>query len=177
MAQPRRRIDRGPSPPALHGATTAGEKSDRYAQLLAELPPAEEGLLYEALGARGKELRDRSGATLGTIAAVLVDRETARPQWLVVERPSTEPLFVGVPIAGLEVESSHCSTPLPVAGIESAPAIDLAGLPARVERDLCQHYELPPTRGAARPTDRRATSSRAFQDGGQLGWLPGPRSG
>ncbi|HUZ30451.1 MAG TPA: hypothetical protein VMU90_14485 [Solirubrobacteraceae bacterium] len=151
--------------------------SDLYAQILAQLSPADRELLHRGLAARGHELCDQGGQTVGTIVAVLIDRETAQPQWLAVEDPLRQRL-VGVPIACLEAIGSRYRTPVRAAGIQAAPDVPLAGLPAKIEHALCRHYGLARTRGATEPADRRATSSRAFQDPGgtgQIGWLPGPR--
>jgi hypothetical protein len=151
--------------------------SDFYAQILARLSPADRELLQRGLAARHHELCDQGGQTVGTIAAVLIDRETASPQWLAVQDPLGQRLL-GVPIACLEAIGSRYRTPVRAARIQAAPDVPLAGLPAKIEHALCRHYGRAQTRGATEPTDRRATSSRAFQDPGgtgQIGWLPGPR--
>lgn len=152
--------------------------SDPYAEILSQLPTGERELLRRALASRGRALHDRAGELVGTIAAVLIDRETGWPQWLAVERPSREPGLVGVPVAGLDTFGSHYQVPRCAAQIHGAPAVALAGLSAPLELALCRHYGVPLTRGAELPGERRVTSSRAFQDPGwahQVGWLPGPR--
>lgn len=152
-------------------------RADLYAEILSRLCDADHALLEVALQARGHELYDREGTRLGTVAAVLIDRETARPQWLVLER-EVDGQLIGVPAACLEPINSNFRIPLRADRIRSAPGVALGGLSAQLERALCRHYGLPLTRGASRRTERRATSSRAFQDPGgtgQVGWLPGPR--
>jgi hypothetical protein len=152
-------------------------RADLYAEILSRLCDADHALLEVALQARGHELYDREGTRLGTVAAVLIDRETARPQWLALEREADGQL-IGVPAACLEPINSNFRIPLRADRIRSAPGVALGGLSAQLERALCRHYGLPLTRGGSRRTERRATSSRAFQDPGgtgQVGWLPGPR--
>jgi hypothetical protein len=173
MARPATLIDPYPT---LQSAAPELARTNRYCELLAALPAAERGLLYRAVASRGRQLYACGGAPLGIIAAVLVDRETAWPQWLAVEQHSRAAPLVGVPIAGLASCAGGCQTPQSAAVIRSAPRIDLGGLSAEVERALCMHYGLALTRGAALLGERRTTSSRAFQDGGRLGWLPGPRA-
>jgi hypothetical protein len=165
--------------PGTHAQPSSSDVAlDPYAKRLAGLDPAERLLLHQALWARGRPLHDRAGELVGKIAAVLIDRETARPQWLAVERSGGGRLLVGVPIAGLKTDQAECRTPLPAAAVRSAPSIGPGGLTAGLELELCQHYRITLTRGAACPAgERRATSSRAFQDGERVGWLPGPRGG
>ncbi len=151
---------------------------ESYDELVAALPTDDRELLQRALAARGRALYDRTGEAVGMIADVLIDRETGRPTWIAVERASRTPSLVGVPVAGLEAFGSHYRIPVSADLIHSAPPVSLAGLRASVEQDLCLHYGVPRTRGAARPTDRRATSSRVFRgpgSAGTMGWLPGPR--
>jgi len=159
-------------------STTKQLSPESYDELVAALPAGEHELLQRALAARGRALYDRMGEPVGMITDVLIDRETGRPTWLAVERASRTPSLVGVPVAGLEAFGSHYRVPVPADLIHAAPPVSLAGLRASVEQDLCEHYGVPPTRGAGRPTDRRATSSRVFRgpgSAGTMGWLPGPR--
>jgi hypothetical protein len=159
-------------------AAAKGLTGDWYAERLAALPPDVQELLRHALAARGHPLHDSAGEVVGSIAAVLIDRETARPTWLAVERASRDQSLVGVPVAGLEPYGAHYRVPVQAKQIHSAPGVSLAGVRGSVEHDLCRHYGIPPTRGATRPDDRRATSSKAFQGpgwSGPAGWLPAPR--
>lgn len=173
--QPRAESARDAQAMVRHRSTTKQADPDSYDELVAALPADEQELLRRALAARGRALHDRKGEPVGMITAVLIDREAGRPTWLAVERASRTPSLVGVPVTGLESHGPHYRVPVAAEKIHSAPTISLAGVRAPVEQALCRHYEVPPTRGAAHPTDRRATSSRVFQGTGQIGWLPGPR--
>jgi hypothetical protein len=154
------------------------EQADPFAHTLEQLSSADREMLERALAARGRVLHDASGEVVGTITGVLIDRETGRPTWLAVERASRAQGLVGVPVTGLETFGAHYRVPVSAELIHAAPVVSLRGLAAAVEHDLCHHYGVPPTRGAEQPTDRRATSSRAFQEPGEtgdVGWLPAPR--
>jgi hypothetical protein len=158
--------------------TADGSTPDRFTETMEQLRPEDRELLERALVARGRVLFDLDGELVGTIAGVLMDRETGRPTWFAVARAARVQNLVGVPVAGFEPFGSHYRTPATAAQIESAPGVSMVGLKAATERELCHHYGVPFTRGAARPGERRATSSRAFQepgDGDGVGWLPAPR--
>jgi hypothetical protein len=162
---------------------SSGEEADQpgadpYADVLGRLSAADRELLDRAVAARGRVLHDEAGEPVGTITAVLIDRETGRATWLVVDRAARTQSLVGAPVTGLEAFGDHYRIPVPAALIHDAPTIALTRVRAAVEQDLCQHYGVPMTRGASRQADRRATSSKAFQGPGwtdDLGWLPAPR--
>ena len=151
---------------------------DRFTETMEQLRPEDRELLERALAARGRVLFDRDGELVGTIAGVLMDRETGRPTWFAVARAARVQDLVGVPVPGFEPYGAHYRVAATAAQISSAPTVSMVGLKARTERELCDHYDVPFTRGASRPGERRATSSRAYQDPGaadQVGWLPAPR--
>jgi len=134
--------------------------------------------LERLLGWTGSRLEDAEGRLLGTIEAVFVDRQSGSGQWLLLARHR-----LLVPIAGARASSGRVSIPYPRSQVQSGPrTVTMNLLTARIERALCEHYQLPPTRGARLSTwERRATSSRAYLVTGRANWLntvrwePGPR--
>jgi hypothetical protein len=123
---------------------------------------------------------DSQNEPVGEVVAVLVDRETGRPQWLGVELDSEQrPVIVAAPLDHFKLQPDRCWVSFPAALVRSAPTIDPTGLTAGDERDLCRHYGVPPTRGAQlSPSERRVTCSCAFWNpavGEGVAWLPGPR--
>jgi hypothetical protein len=134
--------------------------------------------LERLLGWVGWRLEDSEGRLIGTIEAILVDRQTGTAQWLLISRHR-----LLVPIAGARASTGRVSVPYARARVQSGPRTVMANfLTARTERALCEHYQVAPTRGARLSTwERRATSSRAYLVTGRANWLnsvrwePGPR--
>ena len=151
-------------------------RQDIYEEVLEELNASELERLKRGLYARGREVVDPFGRPVGTVSAVMVDRESGRPQWLAIEVSDG---VTAIPIKDLQVLADQayvaCAAPM----VFAAPQFEAHYLPASVERALCDHYGCDPTRGALTdPDEKRATGSRAFWSsdvGGDIGWLPGPR--
>jgi hypothetical protein len=116
---------------------------------------------------------------IGVAVDLLVDRESGRPQWLVIGLWRHGNDTVAVPVDHLKVHAGSSWVPLSADLVCRAPNVDLEFISADLEAALCRHYECRPTRGAQiRPDERRATSARAFwlsEADQQVAWLPGPR--
>jgi hypothetical protein len=168
---------RGSDEPLVDGKTLR-QRRDVYAKLVERLDTADRGLLYGTLSARGELLFDQAEHAVGVIRAVMVDRETASPRWLVVEHGYTSSLSA-VPALGLDNDGRGYRTPVGAKRIHGGPEIDLSNWSAATERRLRDYYggDSPP--GIADEHERRAACSRAFQDPDfldQIGWLPAPRT-
>jgi len=89
----------------------------------------------------GRDVLDSGGERLGGVREIYLDRETGRPEWVLVEVDGDEPRFV--PLADASVESSTIRVAHSAAAIRSAPGI---GSEPRIdqseERRLYDHYGL-----------------------------------
>lgn len=172
----------GASPPGGSFPSRGPARIDAWTAVLAELPAADRELLELALAAVGHNVLDCNGIRIGKVMAVLVDRETGRPQWLSVHaRHRPRENTVGMPVVGLSNAGGIWWTSLEADQVRAAPLIPTGSVSARIEQALCRYYRLPPTRGAAQGRwERRATCGRAFRDPetpGVIGWAPAPRRG
>lgn len=152
-------------------------ETDIFERVLAELSAADQDRLRRGLFARGREVVDPFGHPIGTAASLMVDRETAMPQWLAIQLRTA---IIATPVTGLQLVGQRAYVASPAALVLAAPTFEADYVPASVERALCRHYRCKPTRGARQSADeQRATSSRAFWASGvgeRIGWLPGPRA-
>ena len=174
----RTRNPRRVSDEPLVDGKTLRQRQDIYAKVVEQLDPTDRGLLYGTLSARGELLFDQAEHAVGVIRAVMVDRETASPRWLVVEHGYTSSLSA-VPALGLDNDGRGYRTPVGAKRIHAGPEIDLSNWSAATERRLRDYYggDSPP--GSEDEHERRAACSRAFQDPeflDQIGWLPAPRT-
>jgi hypothetical protein len=153
-----------------------GSRAVVYDAALDALTAADLRRLNDALWARGRLVADACGRPIGKVVAVMVDRESGRPQWLAV---ALRDGVTAVPIARLRILGSRAYLTGAASVVSTAPRFESPYLLASVERALCRHYRCPPTRGAlVDPTERRVTCSRAFwisAPGNGIGWLPAPR--
>jgi hypothetical protein len=89
----------------------------------------------------GRDVLDSGGERLGGVREIYLDRETGRPEWVLVDIPDDEARFV--PLADASVESSRIRVAHTAAAIRSAPGI---GSEPRIdqseERRLYDHYGL-----------------------------------
>ena len=89
----------------------------------------------------GRDVLDSGGERLGGVREIYLDRETGRPEWVLVDVDGDEPRFV--PLADASVESSTIRVAHSAAAIRSAPGI---GSEPRIdqseERRLYDHYGL-----------------------------------
>jgi hypothetical protein len=127
----------------------------------------------------GDRVDDVHGARIGTLEAILVDRERGNPQWMLL-RTSRIGHYHCAPLTRAAAGNGHVWLPHRRSTVMSGPRVTSADqrLSARMEQRLCVLFDQPRTRGAAlSPWERRATSSRAWVDrlSGDVMWLPGPR--
>ena len=89
----------------------------------------------------GRDVLDSGGQRLGGVREIYLDRETGRPEWVLVDVTDSEARFV--PLANADVESSSIRVAHDAEKIRSAPGI---GAEPRIdqseERRLYAHYGL-----------------------------------
>ena len=87
----------------------------------------------------GRDVLDSGGERLGGVREIYLDRETGRPEWVLVDVDGDEARFV--PLADAAVESSTIRVAHSASSIRNAPGI---GAEARIdqseERKLYEHY-------------------------------------
>jgi sporulation protein YlmC with PRC-barrel domain len=103
----------------------------------------------------GRDVLDSGGERLGGVREIYLDRETGRPEWVLVDVDGDEARFV--PLADASVESSTIRVAHSAAAIRNAPGI---GPEPRIdqseERRLYDHYGLGYSEadsGSGLPTD------------------------
>ena len=103
----------------------------------------------------GRDVLDSGGERLGGVREIYLDRETGRPEWVLVDVDGAEARFV--PLADASVESSTIRVAHSAAAIRNAPGI---GAEPRIdqseERRLYDHYGLGYSEtdsGSGLPTD------------------------
>jgi hypothetical protein len=118
----------------------------------------------EALRWVGQRVRDVEGTALGTVAGLIVDRESGDPQWLLIARDRERHRCV--PLRGILAGGCRVTIPWTRRVVERGPIVPPdGGLSARNERELCDVFEVPPTRGAhLSPWERRRSASNALPD-------------
>src|SRR3954462_4373209 len=89
----------------------------------------------------GRDVLDSGGERLGGVREIYLDRETGRPEWVLVDVDGDEARFV--PLADASVEDSRIRVAHSAESIRSAPGI---GSEPRIdqseERRLYDHYGL-----------------------------------
>lgn len=123
----------------------------------------------------GLRADDVYGARLGRVEAILVDRERGTVQWLHVRLAGFSGAYLALPLRDLTAGAGHLHFPYERARLLGAPRAPESGaLTSRVERQLCEHFQISArTRGAAVSAwERRATSARLITPGV---WEPAPR--
>ncbi len=117
------------------------------------------------------------GRKLGEVVGLVVDRQTGKPQWLLLHHR-----FHGnrcVPLTGVIGREGRVHVPFDAATVlHSEPVPEDGSLSARHEQHLCATYGVPPTRGAGLSKwERRRTTSLAYlDDKGAMRWEPPPRA-
>lgn len=71
----------------------------------------------------GKRVFSSDGAEVGEVAAVFLDNDTKKPEWLALRLGALGRKQVLVPAAEATVRRSGISVPFPEVQIESAPAV------------------------------------------------------
>jgi sporulation protein YlmC with PRC-barrel domain len=88
----------------------------------------------------GKPVHAAEGGKVGDVAAVLLDKETARPEWLAVKRGFGKQVLV--PVAEADVAGDVITVPYSEAVIDSAPEGQGDEVSQETERVLASHYGL-----------------------------------
>lgn len=89
----------------------------------------------------GKPVHAAEGGKVGDVAAVLLDKETQRPEWLAVKRgPLGKQVLV--PVAEADVAGDAITVPYSEAVIDSAPEGPGEEVSQETERVLASHYGL-----------------------------------
>jgi sporulation protein YlmC with PRC-barrel domain len=87
----------------------------------------------------GRDVLDSSGDRLGDVREIYLDRDTGRPEWVLVEVEDDEPRFV--PLADASVEPSAIRVAHPASVVRAAPSIGPeAHIDNDQERRLYEHY-------------------------------------
>lgn len=126
----------------------------------------------------GHRVQDVHGARLGRVVGLVVDRQSGRPQWLLVEeRPDR---FRCVPLTGVVAGGGRVTVPFGRDVYRSAPLAPPDGaLTPRQERELCRAYRVDPTRGAKLSLwERRRSTALAHVEptaSGGYSWEPPAR--
>src|SRR4051812_37080443 len=106
---------------------------------MAQLP--NEGAFGDYAEWPGRAVLDSGGDRLGGVREIYLDRETGRPEWVLVEVEDGEPRFV--PLADAEVEAESIRLAHPASVVRAAPAIGPdAQIDNEQERRLYAHYGL-----------------------------------
>src|ERR1700742_436388 len=89
----------------------------------------------------GRDVLDSGGERLGDVREIYLDRETGRPEWVLVQVEQEESRFV--PLADANVESRSIRVAHPATLVRRAPPI---GAEPRIdqdqERELYAHYHI-----------------------------------
>ena len=87
----------------------------------------------------GRDVLDSGGDRLGGVREIYLDRETGRPEWVLVEVEDDQPRFV--PLADASVESTAIRVAHPASVVHAAPAIGPeTHIDNDQERRLYAHY-------------------------------------
>src|SRR4051812_21254352 len=104
---------------------------------MSELPP--ERLFGDYGDWPGRDVLDSGGDRLGGVREIYLDRETGRPEWVLVEVEDDQPRFV--PLADASVESTAIRVAHPASVVRAAPAIGPeTHIDNDQERRLYAHY-------------------------------------
>jgi CheY-like chemotaxis protein len=115
------------------------------------------------------------GRRIGDVGGLVVDRQSGKPQWLLLHRSHEHRC---VPLHGIVGLQDRVHIPYSLAAVlAGAPVPEDGALSARHEQQLCATYGVPPTRGAglSRWERRRTTSLASLDADGVIRWEPEPR--
>ncbi len=88
----------------------------------------------------GKPVYSSDGVSVGEVAAVFLDKETQKPEWLALRRGLLGAKQVLVPMAEASVRDDRISVPYSRSQIESAPETHGEDVSQEAERRLASHY-------------------------------------
>jgi hypothetical protein len=104
---------------------------------MSELP--HEGLFGDYGDWPGRDVLDSGGDRLGGVREIYLDRDSGRPEWVLVEVEDDQPRFV--PLADASVESAAIRVAHPASVVRAAPAIGPeTHIDNEQERRLYAHY-------------------------------------
>src|SRR5688572_896806 len=106
--------------------------------------------LDEALSWIGFRVDDVYGARIGTVEDVYVDHETDSPCWLLTKMGRFSEVYALIPLTDAVAGTGHVWVPYEKDHIRRAPQVSV-GMPVtqKAEAELCAHYGLMSSRGAA----------------------------
>ena len=124
----------------------------------------------------GYRADDVHGRHVGTVAAVLVDREQGVPVWLLVHLARSHKHVV-VPPTGVVAGAGHVMLPWPRTTLVDLPDVPAEGtLTARQERRAADALGVQPARPVPMAWERRRVTAPARLDElGAVVWTPAPR--
>ena len=119
----------------------------------------------------GKTVYSSDGASVGEVAAVFLDADTKKPEWLAVRRGLIPGKQVLVPVADASVRDDGISVPYSESQIESAPLSKGEEVSQDTERELASHYGISYSkeRSATGLADRPREPSRGTAPGSESG--------
>jgi sporulation protein YlmC with PRC-barrel domain len=88
----------------------------------------------------GKRVFSSDGGDVGEVAAVFLDNDTKKPEWLALRRGALGGKQVLVPAAEATVRRGGISVPFSESQIESAPVVAGNRVSQETERELASHY-------------------------------------
>ncbi len=88
----------------------------------------------------GKRVFSSDGGDVGEVAAVFLDDDTKKPEWLALHRGALGGKQVLVPAAEATVRRGGISVPFSESQIGSAPAVTGDRVSQETERELASHY-------------------------------------
>jgi PRC-barrel domain protein len=117
-----------------------------------------------AQGWVGSRVDDVYGAKVGKVKGAYLDRESLQPLWLIV-RLGIVAQYVAIPVAEASAGGGRVWVPYERAQIRTSPHI-VTSRPMSPwhELDLCQHYNIPLTRGARGSAWERRSCTFAVGD-------------
>lgn len=112
----------------------------------------------ELAGTHG-QVYDRTGATLGQIRTLLVEDDTQRPTWVVVDPAEPDLVLLYLPLVAANVDGTDIVVPYAQQTVEAAPAVadPASGMTPEEEQTLAVYYE-GPSAGIAAPTQASPAS-------------------
>ena len=116
----------------------------------------------------GRPVYSSDDASLGEVAAVFLDEQTQKPEWLAVRRGLLGQKQVLVPIVEIDVRDEGIVVPYPESQIDGAPQAEGDAVSEETERALASHYGIPYSKAESatglaggRPSGRRSGIERS----------------
>lgn len=104
---------------------------------------------------RGRSMRDRDGAAIGTVESVYVDRATGRPEWARVRLGRFGGRSTIVPLVDVTTEGDDIRAAFSTEQVQRAPAPEGEGMPTEPQQaELYGHFGLGSDESGAEPSSR-----------------------